>query len=395
MSTRHWITLAILTVLQLVCLAVVLCRSTSGPINASPLILDTIAVIITLIDSGIISILFLSIVLFAFHPSHQADEFRRAFHGSVQRSVWLSRAATFVANYGRQMSLALVFVIVTLVASLILLFLWFQHVGTEFRPELLKSTGILFAIVTACISLTGFMITIRKVKESHNLVTNYQQLLDLATRRIQGARELWLLGVTPLHGNVSQRDSRIFQKYRESLRRARDGDGTKTCTLRILCYKGEAWNEEANAKAPLQRYYEELEPAAVRRIAHEEAWLFLRAIRELVGAARTKVAEGLEPGCTDSLLEVVPDQGHALPSYRALVTDQSAIIYLPIDIRPTAEHDSQHHFEMIGFETNVDYVVEWIKHQFDLLWQEFSRLPGSRSSVLNLAAQPDEVDANE
>jgi hypothetical protein len=376
---RHWLFLIVLTIIQLMCVGLVLYRSTSNGQNQLPELTAPLAIMALSVVSFLCIALFFSIVLFAFSSSEDSSSFRLWFHSRIRQYTSLSRLSNFIASYGTIGRLSALIIVVVLLLSLSLLTGWFIFIGEDVKPELMKSPGIPFALITGIISIAGFLITINKIKESHNFITNYQQLLDLAATRISTSKHAYMFCITPLHGNVSQSDSGLYKKFHDQLIAALKGDNGNQCELHIVCYKGSSWTDMQVAKSPLQLYYESLVPVESIKKGYEEALIFLSAMESKIDSQKKlqQADKSARPKIAHSLLEVVPTNSKRFPGYRALITDETAIIYLPIDISPPSGDASHHHFEMIGFETSTPYVVEWVKNQFKTLWTTYENDPNS------------------
>jgi hypothetical protein len=378
----HWVIMFVACILQVACLSFVLYCSSAGVIGKHPEFTAPFSLIALIIVSTLCVIVFLSFVSYALSPSADAVTFRRWFSRNVRRHASWTRVSNFFGAYGIIIGQASLIILCVLGLSLVLLVGWYAWlVPASVLPELPKSPGIFFAVVTGVIGVAGFMITVRKIKESHNFITNYQSLLDLATKRLTEAQhDVLMFGVTPLHGNVSQGESRLFQKYHRTLMGSLAGNGGMHSNLKVICYKGSPWTDVQADKSPLQLYYEQLEPAAERQKGYDQALSFLDAMRTRIQFERANVRAGgawAVSQCSHSLLEVVPDATRKFPGYRALITDKTAIVYLPIDIgSPTG--GTEHLFEMIGFETQTPYVVEMLRNQHEALWSAFRTEPTSR-----------------
>jgi hypothetical protein len=247
---------------------------------------------------------------------------------------------------------------------------------SDLWPRLASDAGTFFAMALGIVTLTGFFITIGQIRERYNLITNYEELFAATANRLQKAlstteledKEIWFVGVTPLNGNASFRGSALLKRYLAKLDSAVGRPGDQSCSLRLLCYRGDEWNDNEAEKSPLQRYYHRLEHG---KDAFEEAFSFIKRIRNSVTYWNSEsITDRQAQTHIHRMLEIVPNECSKFPSYRAVVTSKWAIVYVPVLSGEVMEGGEKSHFQMIGFETSVDTVVHWIRHQFEEAWED-------------------------
>jgi hypothetical protein len=377
---KYWYLISILTIINIgSCLSVTYYILTHSLKNA-PSMLNLFIVEILFLITGLsltLLLLFFSMLFYANTETGMLEQLRL----SVLRSPkFIRQIIEHIGISGRLMAGGIIVVIIAVIISISCLYIWNFYAGDP-NPDLtiLRSSGILFTIFMAIVTILGFVLTVNKVAENNSLITNYHQLLDTAKDIINKATEeggacIKMLGATPCHGNYSERETKVYKDYHNLIENIQKNDSkTNGAYLDLICYDVDEWTEDESSKSPLQLFYEQYDKGNnKRKDAFEEAKTMYYLIKNQKARVRNSTI-------ASDVHKVEPvKQKAGLPSYRLLITNKAAICYFPVDISFSTNHngdDSERlkRVEMLGFSTKVGYIVDWLNLHFDHIKHEVKK----------------------
>lgn len=294
----------------------------------------------------------------------------------LKRYHRLWRIAVFLRRHKQPVYWGLALAAIFLVFSLGLL--WTSQDRTTSSSVLgfiVQSPGTFFVFAMACLTAIGFFITMSRVDELASMITTYDELLIRAARLLENElrassvenepRVVRTICMTPLHGNVTERDAGCYRRYHALLERAEE-----SLVLHILHASRNELDHFYDAFTAQPQY----DPVMVSIARHETDQIIAR-LHEITQIRERERRVGVPRS-------LPPHEARALRApvgYRLLLTRNKAIFYVPLFLPPekSAAYAGNGipslrgpQVQMVGFETEDMSLIGQFNRDFDYLMDE-------------------------
>lgn len=239
-----------------------------------------------------------------------------------------------------------------------------------FDVKWLSSSGALFVVVLAIITVGGFLLTVTRLEEIHGRILSYPHLLeridaliDLETSRVtrkgkKNSGRLYILANAPGVGNVS-----APEEFDQFWPRLRDLLSNPQVEVKIACL---SWKEDIQGTSPIYRFYYEHWGGAV---GEEELQPRINQSLEMISLVKKAVSEHL----TNRPKELYRLKGtvHEVP-FHLFLTSERAILFTALSFpdyaslnADVARKDDNREVKVIGFETGDRSILDALRKGFD------------------------------
>lgn len=293
----------------------------------------------------------------------------------VVRRVYVIWMPWVMARRHRRMIIGSSFFILVMFALSVAILAGMIAERESFLQSLAGGPGVFFAVATGLLTFVGVVLTFSQIHALTQRITRYDELLisaesairkELAIHSAEG-RYIRLVCNTPLNGNLSERGTAHYERYKRALDIARH-----KAVLQILHMPPKSMEDF------YLRFSDRVSPAEIQT-AYDESQEFLR---DVTATSNHRRAGRTAARLTDQLAEHETRYLWSEVGYRLLLTEDRVIFYVPLFLPPeratpagiaATTNTRRARVEMIGFESDDRYVIGQLLDDFQYLWERSSR----------------------